>query len=674
MDLFLLGTFVVSVSSGPASPSLSNPAPVVVVGAGPVGVRCVQLLHERDPGCRIVLYGREPWDPYNRVQLSSFLTGESAWSDLARGLELPDAPVVERRLHCAVIGIDRTQRHVHDSHGRCQPYGTLVLATGSRARVPDLPGIGQANVFVFRDLSDTQALFARRTRSVCTVVLGGGLLGLEAARAMQRFNTRVIVVEHADRLMARQLDARGSRALHARLAALGIEVRTGAAVRALRGHGRVTGVELRSGELLSCDTVVVATGIVPNVDLALDCGIGIGRGIRVDDAMTTTDPHVLAIGECAEHRGQVYGLVAPGLEQAAVAVHTALGGSARYTGSLASTRLKVVGLPVFSIGTIDASQSREPLRSVPHTAPDTGAYRAVMLERGRLVGAIAIGASDDTRRLQEAVLERRRVWPWQRWRWQRSGRLWAAGAARSVVDWPADAVVCQCNQVTRGRLSIALAGGCDSVAALATCTRASTVCGSCRPLLAEMVGHGGTPAAPAAPVRGWRPLASGAAMGVLLALGLLVLPGWAYMETVQGHVSWQRIWSETLWKQWSGYGVLALTSVGLLLSLRKRLVSVRIGHFDVWRVAHVLSGFAALLLLAVHTGARMGARIDFALMSSFVGLVAIGGIAAGVIAFEHRLQPALVRRWRQLSVWTHIVLFWPVPLLLTFHVLKSYWF
>jgi len=178
----------------------------VVVGAGPVGVRFVQKLHKLSPDTNIVLYGNEPWQPYNRVLLSSFLAGESSWEHLSVGLEVPDVPQIKQVMNCAVLEIDTKNKSILDANDHQQPYSKLVLATGSKPRMPNIPGVGQANVFVFRNMSDVQQLFARRTRSQHTVILGGGLLGLEAARAMQKFNTKVTVLEHNARLMLHQLD------------------------------------------------------------------------------------------------------------------------------------------------------------------------------------------------------------------------------------------------------------------------------------------------------------------------------------------------------------------------------------------------------------------------------------------------------------------------------------
>lgn len=646
-------------------------APIVIVGAGPVGVRCAQELRRRDAALPIVVYGTEAWQPYNRVKLSSLLAGDASWEDLADGLALHEDERMQLRLGCSVLAIDRGARCVIDSRGQTQPYADLVLATGSRPRVPDIPGIGQAHVYVFRDLDDAQKLVARRARSRRTVVLGGGLLGLEAARAMQRMNTEVSVVEHAPRLLASQLDEAGAALLAAHARRQGLEIRTDARVKAINGHGAVSGVTLRSGERIDCDTVIVAAGIRPNVELALDAGLPINRGIRVDDRMATADPHVFAIGECAEHRGQVYGLLAPGLEQAAVAAHSLLGGAARYEGSLAATRLKVLDLPLFSIGTVHAvGVEATRLRHVDHDAD--GVHRRLVLERGRLVGALAVGPCAAMGRLQEAALARRRILPWQAWRFARRGLPWAeADGADSVLHWPGTTIVCNCNGVTRAQLGDAIAAGCRSVAELAACTRASSVCGSCRPLLAELAQSAGAPAAPLPTAWGLGGLAWLAGVAALL---FLLLPGLAYQDSVQTALNWDRLWRDGLLKQASGFTLLALSVAAVALGLRKRVARVAFGRFEVWRVVHAAVGVSTLLVLLAHTGARIGHALNLGLVLLYGGLLLLGALAAGVIAFEGRLPARAVRAWRERALWLHILLFWPVPALLGVHVLKTYFY
>ncbi len=548
-----------------------------------------------------------------------------------------------------------------------QPYSRLILATGSRPHIPDIPGIDLPGVYAFRDARDAQSLLARRVRSRRTLVLGGGLLGLEAARAMQRFNTEVCVIEHYSRLMMRQLDDEAAAYLERSVRALGIDVILGDSVKHVLGGNTVTGVQLRSDREIECDTIVVATGIAPNVALARAAGLHVNRGIRVNDAMQSSDPQIYAVGECAEHRDLVYGLVAPGLEQAAVAAVTASGGSAGYAGSTLTTRLKVAGLPVFSMGTV--SDEAIPDLARTYTYRDDTNYRKLVSHRGRLIGAIVIGDCPELSRLQEAVLHQRRVWPWQWLRFRTTGLLWPEEELGSVAAWPATATVCNCTGVTRGQLGRALAEGCTTAAALAACTGASTVCGSCRPLLAELAGS----AAPAEPSRGWKTLAGSSAVAALATLALALFVLVPYAASVQTPLQIDFLWRENFWKQVSGYTVLGLTVLLLIMSLRKRIRRFTLGDFPLWRIAHVVLGVLTVAGLLVHTGGRLGSNLNFLLMASFLAAIVVGAAAGGLIAFEHRLGAAAMRL-RRSGIWTHILIVWPIPVLLGFHVLKSYYF
>jgi len=636
------------------------------VGSGPVGVRVAQELGRRRPGLPVILYGAEHREPYNRVRLSSLLAGEVGWEALIRDLELPPRDGLEKRFGCPVVAVDREKRTVLDAHGRTQAYGSLVLATGSRPYVPDLPGIRRPNVFTFRDYADAERLFARSVRSRRTVVLGGGLLGLEAARAMHRFNTEVVVIEQENRLMPQQLDEAGSALVRAHVEKLGIRVITGDGARRLTGEERVAAVQLRSGLALECDTVIVAAGIRPEISLALGAGLRVGRGVRVDDAMRTSDPRIFAAGECAEPADIVYGLVAPGLEQASVAAAQVAGEPAAYRGSTSATRLKVLDLPVFSIGRVREGHKLDLARSHVHRAG--GTYGKVVLERGRLVGAIAVGERPDLGRLQEAVTRARRILPWQIWRFARSGSLWPERQLGGVADWPDAVTVCNCTGVTRGALGRAIAAGCATPQALAAATGASTVCGSCRPHLVDLTGARSL----VEPARGGRWLVGlgGAALFLAVAALLFSVP---YASTVQLPWHWDVLWRESAWKQASGYTVLALTLLALLLSFRKRIPKLSFGDFSSWRVAHAALALLTLAGLAAHTGGRLGANLNLALMATFLGVVALGAGAGGVVALEHRLGARGARLRRAWSR-AHLVLFWPVPVLLGMHVLKSYYF
>jgi nitrite reductase (NADH) large subunit len=641
--------------------------PIVIVGSGPVGVRVASELHRRRSDTPIVLYGAEPDEPYNRVRLSSLLAGEIRWEAWRADSALPNTSSIERRFGCPVRAIERDSRCVVDARGRIQPFSRLVIATGSTPVIPNIPGIDLTGIYTFRDLRDVQQLFARRMRSRRIVVIGGGLLGLEAARAMRRFNTEVTVVEHAPRLMPRQLDDAASAMLAEHLARLGIRLRIGSGVKRVVGNIRLEGVQLMDGSLLECDTIIVAAGIRPNVDLALRAGLSVGRGIRVDDALRTSDPSIYAVGECAEHRDIVYGLVAPGFEQAAVAAANLAGQPAAYRGSLAATRLKVLDLPVFSIGRVTTDDLSPDARCT--TYREGNAYCKVAVERRRIVGAVAIGNVAQLGRLQEAVVHARVAWPWQLRRMRRTGSLWTEDKATHISQWPDSVTVCNCTGVTRGTLRKAMTQGACDVVALCAATGASSVCGSCRPLLAELCGkREPLPALPA-----WRSLLALTLLAAFVCLLLAQPATLDYAASIRTQRSLDFLWRDGTWKQISGFTVLGLAALALLMSLRKRVRALSCGGFAGWRIAHLALGTGALLALFVHTGGRMGSYLDAALMSCFVALALVGTIASAILALQHRIAGDATRL-RSRMTWIHILLFWPVPLLLGFHVFKSYYF
>jgi nitrite reductase (NADH) large subunit len=648
-----------------ASATAGQQAPIVIVGAGPVGVRAAAELLRRRSGRDIVLYGEEDAEPYDRVQLTSFLMGDVREEALFRDMRLPLASRLTRRLGLRVTAIDRERRLVRDSHGGTQDYGTLVLATGSSPHVPDIPGIALPGVFRFRDWRDTQQLCARRLRSRRAVVLGGGLLGLEAARAMRRFHTEIVVVEHNPHLMNRQLDAATAQVLRRHVEALGIRVELGDAVRRVRGMAAVEGVELRSGRCIECDTIVLATGIRCNTGLALQTGIPVGRGIRVDDQLRTSDPDIHAIGECAEHRGQVYGLVGPGLEQAAVAAGVIAGEDLRYTGSIAATNLKVAGLTVFSVGQI--GDNDVPHDSRRHGWRDAaGAATHLVTRRGRLIGACGVGTLQEFHTLREAVAGCRRIGAWRLWRYPALGRLWPGREDEDVASWPAEAVVCNCATVSRGTLSRAIAGGCRSLDSIGTSTRAATACGSCRPLVLRLLASG----KPVPAVHGAPLLAGAAVLAVFIAVTVLLGGNLPDRDSVAG--ASMNFWRDSGFKQWSGYSLVAALLLSLVITWRKRLRGQRSSDAAPWRIAHVCLAMLAGITLLAHSGGRMGANLNLALSATFVVALLLGGLSALAVAREHRAVAAV--RTRRRMVWVHLALTWPLPALLVAHIVKAYFF
>lgn len=644
---------------------------VTIIGCGPVGARLAIELRKRAPRMPLRIFGAEETLPYNRVRLTSVVAGEAPWSSLGDNIDLPDDEHTEVILGCRVIGIDRATATLLDQRNVFHRYERLVLATGSTPHVPSIEGIRQRGVYTFRDFRDAQRLLARRVRSRHTVVIGGGLLGLEAARAMRRHNTIVTVVEHLDRLMPQQLDQPAAEVLRAEVERQGICVRVNDTVLRIEGaDGEACAVKLRSGAMIECDTIIVATGIRPAIDLARNAGLSVGRGVRVDDRMRTSDPSIFAVGECAEHRDRVHGLVAPGYEQAAVAAQVLSGGEARYEGAFAAARLKVLGCEVFSAGEACAEQKVD--HAVEHRYADSrnGIYRKVVTVRGRVVGAMAVGRWDDLSRIQEAVVSKRRAWPWEMLRVRRLGRLSVEAESPGVASWPANAVVCNCTGVTRGGIGAAIAAGACSVAEVTACTGASTVCGSCRPLVVELLGAKG----PAAPIAGSRVLAglgiAGLAMGMLLALA----PSLPYSPTADVSIPWDVLWREAVAKQASGYTLLALMVALALLSLRKRIKRFGWLSFGGWRFFHVAVGLVAAIAVIVHTGGRLGANLTFALALLASIALATGGGLGALLALEHRWAAPFARRWRTRLAWSHVLTLWPLPVLLGFHIVQVYYF
>lgn len=669
----------ITVASSTPSAKPESDDPIVIVGNGPVGMRAAADVMQRAGDRPVVVYGEETHLPYNRVRLSSWLAGDISWDELAQPVRRPFGAQIEERIGYRIVSIDRSSRTVTDNTGAVQHYGKLILATGSRAFVPPIPGIDTAGVYTLRNMDDATQLMARRMRSHHCVVVGGGLLGLETARGMQPNNTRVTVVEHADRLMSRQLDLPASSVLQECVSRLGFQVMLGDGIAEVQGSPRVTGVKLHSGVLIECDTVVVAAGIRPVIDLAREAGLSFGRGITVDDHMNTNDPDIYAIGECAEHREHIYGLVAPGYEQAAtVATHIA-GEPGAYSGSITASRLKVVGTTVFSVGPV--GDTAHPLEGTSHVFRDEleGIYRKLLVRRHRLIGAIGIGEWPETVRLQTHIAQGLRISPWQLYRFRRNGMVWPEADGEDVTAWSAATTVCQCNGVTRGQLSEAISLGALSIDDLGKATCAGTTCGSCQPLLGTMLG--GSVSATAAGY--WKTLAALGALAVVCLVLMISADAVPYATTV-GETRFLGIqwpWSvDTLWrdgfvKQVSGFTILGTAVVASLISLRKRTAWIdRLGAYIGWRLVHVVLGVVAVAGLLVHTGMRLGHGLNLWLMTCFLGLLVIGGVASIAIGLEHRMSPGVAQSLRRQAVLWHIFLIWPLPMLLGWHVFKSYWY
>ncbi len=376
--------------------------PLVIVGKGMAATRLVEELSARGLGRHaIAVVGEEKRRAYNRVLLSSVLAGEMAADDV----ELKPAAWWRDRgvttlYGQAVTAIDRAARTIRLADGRALPYGKLVLAAGSRPIRLPIPGADLPGVVTFRDHADVVAMEDAARTGARAVVVGGGLLGIEAAYGLARRGAKVTLVHIMDRLMERQLDAAAGALLADAIRSKGIDVVLEASSAAITGETKATGLALADGRVLPADLVVLAAGIRPNADLARAAGLACNRGIVVDDGLATDDPAIFAIGECAEHRGTVYGLVEPAYTQARVLAARLCGDTgAAYAGSLLATNLKVSGVNVFSAGDFLGGEGTETL--VLRDA--AGAYRKLVLKDGALVGAVLFGDTRDALWFQSLI-------------------------------------------------------------------------------------------------------------------------------------------------------------------------------------------------------------------------------------------------------------------------------
>jgi nitrite reductase (NADH) large subunit len=468
---------------------------IVVVGGGMVAHRFTEALRSRDADgrFRIDVIAEEPRAPYDRVALTSYFTGRSP-DDLQLGdPALWSDPLVRLHRGRSAIDLDLERRAVHMADGRRIGYDHLVLATGSYAWVPPVPGADLPGVFRYRTVDDVAELrgwVEERAqtlgRTVRGAVIGGGLLGLEAAGALQHLGAHVTVVEFGDRLMNLQVDAGGGEALKRLITNLGVDVRCSTETAKIRAgrDGRVGSLSFGGGGKLAADVVVFATGVRPRDELARNCGLAVGPrgGVVVDQTCRTADPAVSAIGEVACIEGSCVGLVGPGYAMAEVAVDRLLGGSARFPGADTATKLKLLGVDVASFG--DAFAATPGALELVYADPVAGVYKKLVLtdDASTLLGGVLVGDASAYASLRPLVGQSLLGDP--------AGWLLPEGAVeRPSGDLPDAAGVCACNNVTAGTIREAVtSAGCTDLAAVKACTKAGTSCGSCLPLVKKIVG------------------------------------------------------------------------------------------------------------------------------------------------------------------------------------------
>ncbi|MDR7229674.1 nitrite reductase (NADH) large subunit [Caulobacter sp. BE264] len=465
---------------------------LVVIGNGMAGCRAVEEVLKRDPDrYDVTIFGAEPRVNYNRIMLSPVLAGEKAFEDIVINDEAwyRDNAIT---LHAgrAVTAIDLAARTVTAEGGLEVGYDKLILATGSDPFRLPLPGGDLKGVVTFRDLDDVNAMLAASAKpDARAVVIGGGLLGLEAAYGLARRGMAATVVHLMDVLMERQLDESAGFLLREALADRGVETVLGAHSEEIVGaEGQVTGLKLKDGRVLPCDLLVMAVGIRPNATLAKAAGLGVNRGVVVDDAMRTSDPDVFAVGECVEHRGQCYGLVAPIWEMCRALAEALTDGEGAYQGSVLSTRLKVSGVDVFSAGKFAGGEGCE---DIVFRDAARGVYKRVVIEEGKVAGAVLFGdaadggwyfdlmkAGADVAGIRETLIFGQAI----------TEGLAGLDPSAAVAAMPDTQEICGCNGVCKGAITSAItAQGLTTLDDVRAVTKASASCGSCTPLVEQVL-------------------------------------------------------------------------------------------------------------------------------------------------------------------------------------------
>ena len=469
---------------------------LVVIGNGMAGCRAVEELLARDPArYRVTIFGAEPHVNYNRIMLSPVLAGEKTFDEIViNRRDWYDGNGITLIAGDPVIAIDRAARTVTSRGGITVTYDRLLIATGSDPFIIPVPGRDLPGVISFRDMADVDAMLAAAGRGGSAVVIGGGLLGLEAAHGLSLRGMRVTVLHLMPTLMERQLDEAAGWLLKSALEARGQTILTGADTAAIVGDDRVTAVRLKDGTEIPADLVVMAVGIRPSVTLAREAGLEVGRGIKVDDHMVTSDPDILAVGECVEHDGQVYGLVAPLWDMCRALADGLVEAPSGYRRAPTSTKLKVAGLDVFSAGDFSGGDGAE---DIVLRDASRGIYKRVVVRDDRVVGAVLYGDTADGNwyfdllRKAESVADIRDALIF--------GQAFAAGGAladpkAAVAALSEDAEICGCNGVSKGRVLACIDAGAASLDAVRAGCKASASCGSCtgivESLLALRLGDG----------------------------------------------------------------------------------------------------------------------------------------------------------------------------------------
>jgi nitrite reductase (NADH) large subunit len=632
---------------------------LVIVGNGMVGHRLVMRLMDYDPDrYRITVFGEERLPAYDRVHLGEVLTGRDPRSLLLATEEWYRQRHIDLRLGDPVVGLDLARQVVRSAKGLETEYDRLVLATGSVPVTPTIKIDDWTGIHVLRTAEDVDRVHTGAEHARSAVVVGGGLLGLETAATLREAGLEITVIERLRHLMQPHLEPNAAAVLKTLLEDRGITIHVDRTVTTVgEAPGDRKQVVLTDGQVLEGDFVVLATGARPRDNLgAWGLATHARGGFIVNDLLQTSDPDVFAIGECAVFEDRPYGTVGPGYAMAECLAQNLVDKEVHFRPPPPSVRLKIAGLPVAIAGDSDSD-------SEPMVLASGGEHRSLRVKDGQLVGATSVGEWRDWERVEDAIRRRRTMSHWRIERFTRGESLWPDEP--SATGRPDEMIICTCNRVDYGTICMAVRTGCKSVAEIAARTAATTTCGACVPVIERILKLDAPALKPGrAPVV--LPLAGSLALvgTALLASGRPLL-GWALPERL---VFWDHLFRSPAAQQWSGYGVLGLVALALVLPLRRR-VPVLPGGVNAWRLVHAVVGALAVAALVAHTGLRVGVHFNRWLSIVLLALAAAGGVTS-YWPWGQRPPGSLARSLRLV----HLTLFWPALTMIGLHILAVYSF
>ncbi|WP_332697984.1 nitrite reductase large subunit NirB [Halalkalibacter lacteus] len=458
---------------------------LVLIGNGMAGINCIEEIIKTDPNMYdITVFGSEPHYNYNRIMLSTVLQGDTKVEDITlHNRSWYEEHHIQLHTGETVVEVDTDKKVVRTDQFKEVSYDKLIFATGSNPFVLPIPGADKEGVVSFRTIEDCEKMITLSKGYKKAVVIGGGLLGLEAARGLLNLGMKVDVVHIAEYVMERQLDQAAANMLRQELESQGMNFLLEKATEEIMGESRVEGLRFKDGSIVETDAVVMAVGVRPNVQVAKDSGIETNRAILVNDYLQTSEPDIYAVGECVEHRGMVYGLVKPLYEQGKILAQHICGIEANgYQGSTLSTQLKISGVDVFSVGEFQGDETTKTITQYDELA---NTYKKIILKEDKVIGSVLYGDTKAGNKLLEMISKQKVITDEEKMM-----ILQASSQNSQVVSMEQTDLICNCNAVTKGTIIEACqTKGLTTVDEVKKCTKASSACGGCKPLVMDLLSY-----------------------------------------------------------------------------------------------------------------------------------------------------------------------------------------